>query len=539
MTLEQHNKRLFWGCFIALITTAFAFFTRIYLCNVRFGAEFGLDQVQVGELIGAGIWPFAISIILFSLIIDHVGYRKAMFFSFGCYVVYGVMAFMAYAAISGVTGAELAAAQAKGYSYLYWGSIILALGNGTVEAFINPVVATLFSREKTKWLNILHAGWPGGLVFGGILTIALGSVASTGDWRIVVGLIFIPAIIYVIMLATEKFPVSERVASGITYREMLGELGAFGAFVSFGLIFGQLGQVWGWHAVVTWVLTIAVTAGFWVYTRSFGRPIMCILILIMMPLATTELGTDGWITGLMEKPMAAAGHNPGWVLVYTSLIMMVLRFQAGSIVHRISPLGLLAVSSVLAIIGLLALSMTGAAGMFAIFGAATIYAFGKTFFWPTMLGVVSEQCPKGGALTLNAIAGIGMIAVGILGAPFIGYLQESSTTKFLAVDAPQVHELVVEEHSYILGTYDAVDPVKKAGLADAADIQAVNDATGKGQFAALGRMAMFPALMLLCYLGLIAYFKSRGGYKAVDIHSKTGTGSPAVAPASNSSAADD
>ena len=82
MTLEQHNKRLFWGCFIALVTTAFAFFSRIYLCNVRFAGEFGLDQVQVGELIGAGIWPFAISIILFSLIIDHIGYRVAMFFSF-------------------------------------------------------------------------------------------------------------------------------------------------------------------------------------------------------------------------------------------------------------------------------------------------------------------------------------------------------------------------------------------------------------------------------------------------------------------------
>ena len=526
MTLEQHNKRLFWGCFIALVTTAFAFFSRIYLCNVRFAGEFGLDQVQVGELIGAGIWPFAISIILFSLIIDHIGYRVAMFFSFACYAVYGAMALMAYAAITGATGQELVAAQAKGYSLLYWGSIVLALGNGTVEAFINPVVATIFSKEKTKWLNILHAGWPGGLVLGGILTIGLGTVAAEGDWRIVIGLIFIPAIIYLIMLATEKFPVSERVASGTSYREMLAELGAFGAFVSFGLIFSQLGQVWSWPATLSWGLTIAVTIGFWVYTRSFGRPIMCVLIIIMMPLATTELGTDGWITKLMEGPMEAAGKNPGWVLVYTSFIMMLLRFQAGKIVHKLSPLGLLAFSSGLAIVGLLALSKAGAAGVVAIFVAATIYALGKTFFWPTMLGVVSEQCPKGGALTLNAISGIGMIAVGILGAPFIGYLQESTTTGYLKADAPLVHEQVVKQQSYILGEYDSVDPEKKAALTVEADVQAVAEATGKGQFAALGKMAMFPTFMLLCYLALIGYFKSQGGYKAVEIQAETAESPP-------------
>jgi MFS family permease len=52
------------------------------------------------------------------------------------------------------------------------GSIILGLGNGTVEAFINPVVATMFNKDKTKWLNILHAGWPGGLVIGGILLLS-------------------------------------------------------------------------------------------------------------------------------------------------------------------------------------------------------------------------------------------------------------------------------------------------------------------------------------------------------------------------------
>ncbi|HIE98576.1 MAG TPA: MFS transporter [Fuerstia sp.] len=154
----------------------------MYLCDVRFGADFGIDKVDIGALKGAGVWPFAISIILFSLVIDRIGYRTAMLFSFVCYAIYLAMAWMAYGAVQGVEGAAMAAAQEKGHNLLYWGSIVLALGNGTVEAFINPVVATMYSKEKTKWLNILHAGWPGGLVIAGIITIALADNAATGDW---------------------------------------------------------------------------------------------------------------------------------------------------------------------------------------------------------------------------------------------------------------------------------------------------------------------------------------------------------------------
>src|SRR5213078_4199604 len=98
------------------------------------------------------------------------------------------------------------------------------------------------------------------------------------------------------------------------------------------------------------------------------------------------------------------------------------RFFAGPIVHQLSPLGLLALSAVLAIVGLYTLSFTAGT---AIFLAATLYGIGKTFFWPTMLGVVSEQMPKGGALTLNAISGIGMLAVGTLGTTYIGTLQSN------------------------------------------------------------------------------------------------------------------
>lgn len=518
-----NSQRVFWGCFIALITTSFAFVTRMILCDGQFKDDFALNDVTVGALKGAGIWPFGVSIILFSLIIDKIGYRVAMFFSFACYAIYLVLACMAYAAIQGeLQGDALVAAQKTGLNYLTIGSIILALGNGTVEAFINPVVATIFNREKTKWLNILHAGWPGGLVIAGIITIFMAGTVEKGDWRIVLGLIALPALVYVAMLATAQFPRNEREEAGVSYREMLGEFGAFGALVGFGLVFVEVGNALGLSDLVPGVpmlipgiLTLLVTVAFAVYTQSVGRPILAFLIIIMMPLAITEIGTDGWIGGLMAGPMKGAGFNPGWVLVYTSAIMMVLRFFAGPIVHSLSPIGMLIISAVLAIAGLLALSQTGGQGLLIIFGAATLYGIGKTFFWPTMLGVTSEQCPKGGALTLNAISGIGMIAVGILGFPFIGYLQENAASAALQQSSAEVAKDVLETKTYMGIEYQAISQTEAEALPEGTpEMDAVNDAKQTGQFSALASMAGFPAFMLLCYIGLFLYFRAKGGYKA-------------------------
>ena len=155
---NRHDKTLFWGCFIALITTSYAFISRMILSGGQFATDFALDKVTVGALQGAGIWPFGISIILFSLFIHKIGYKVAMIFSFVSYIAYTGLAIAAYNSIHGLTGDALIAGQKQGYQLLYWGSIILGLGNGTVEAYINPVVATMFNKDKTKWLNMLHAG---------------------------------------------------------------------------------------------------------------------------------------------------------------------------------------------------------------------------------------------------------------------------------------------------------------------------------------------------------------------------------------------
>lgn len=519
MSTTANQKLVFWGCFIALVTTSFAFISRAFLVNVPdlWPAEFGLNQVQAQELFGAGIWPFAISIILFSLFIDKIGYRAAMFFSFICYAVYAVLALRAYGTVhpggETLTGDELIAARAEAYNMLYLGSIVLGLGNGTVEAFINPVVATLFSKEKTKWLNILHAGWPGGLVLGGIITILLGAKAAD-DWRVLIYIIALPAIVYVIMLFKAKFPVNERVASGVTYREMLAEFGIIGALIASALVFKQLGMVFEWPAALTWTIVAVSVIAYGVYCRSLGRPMMILLCLVMIPLATTELGTDAAITGIMEEPLMAAGHNPLWVLIYTSAIMMVLRFFAGAIVHRINPLGLLAVCAALAIAGLFALSV--ASGLVVIFAAATLYGIGKTFFWPTTLGVVAEQFPKGGALTLNAIAGIGMLSVGILGGPIIGAMQEKSAQTAIEEKLPGVYETVSATNNYVLGEYQAISEDKVAELSEeqAANIQETAKSAKQG---ALAKITIFPIVMLIAYIGLLLYFKARGGYKPVEL----------------------
>jgi MFS family permease len=235
------------------------------------------------------------------------------------------------------------------------------------------------------------------------------------------------------------------------------------------------------------------------------------LLLVMFLLATTELGTDSWIADIMRSVLN--DQNQGTMfLVYTSFIMFVLRFFAGPIVHRTSPLGLLAMSAGIATAGLFWLSRAGdAVGM--LFLAATLYGFGKTFFWPTTLGVISEQYPRGGALMLNAIAGVGMLAVGTIGGPVIGSLQDQSFDQIMRNQQPELHAQVITEKTGLLGKYNALDQVKMEQLPQE-DQGIVKEAIADSQQGTLATIAILPAIMFVCYLILIAYFRSRGGYQA-------------------------
>jgi MFS family permease len=493
------QKWLFWTCFISLVATSFGFIVRTQIIG-DWGTEFNLSETQKGEIFGVGLWPFALSIILFSLVIDRIGYGRALAFAWICHVASAVVTIFA-----------------NGYWMLYIGTFILALGNGTVEAVINPVVATIFSKQKTKWLNILHAGWPGGLVLGGLLALIMGAETS---WKMKVGLILIPVVIYGFMMLRCRFPVHERVKAGVPYKVMLQEAGIIGALIVVAIMIAEIGRIFAWSTTVQIIVAAVLIVVYGAYVRSLGRPMFIFLLLIMVPLATTELGTDSWITELVAPVMVKQlGMQAGWVLVWTAFVMMVLRFLAGPIVHRLSPLGLLALSSAIAAVGLVALSQ--AAGI-VIFLAATLYALGKTFFWPTMLGVAAEQFPKGGALTINAIGGMGMLSVGVIGAVFLGQIQDKQIDHDLQDQNPALHARVIsEEKTSVFGTYQSIDQQKYEALPaeDQAAVDSVQESSKKN---ALLTVAIFPTIMLVCYLILIFYFKARGGYKAVELAAEEG-----------------
>ena len=495
------RQRLFVACIVSLIATAFGFVVRGFLVSV-WAQEFNLTQSQVGAIQGAGLFPFALSIVFFSLIVDRIGYGRCMAFAF---LGHTVSAFITMTATS--------------FEQLYVGTLLFALANGTVEAVINPVTATLFPHSKTHHLNILHSGWPGGMVLGGLLFIILGDL----HWKWQIGLYLIPTMVYGFLMLGQRWPVQERVASGVSYREMLQEFGWGSCFIvslfvvfAFDTVFVSLGLYTG---TVSWTTAMAIAAiptiAFAIVYKSFGRPMFVFLLLVMILLATTELGVDSWITNLMTPVLAQYSQYGGlWLLLYTSAIMAVLRFFAGPIVHRISPLGLLAACAAIASAGLFWMSNAGASAAM-IFAAGTMYGVGKTFFWPTTLGVVTEQFPRGGAMTINAIAGVGMISVGVLGGPILGAIQDRALDQRLRERDPGVHALVAGDvsNAYLLN-YQVIDRARVAELPEPAR-KLVEEITTENSQRTLATFAILPAIMFFCYVGLILYFNAKGGYKPV------------------------
>jgi MFS family permease len=496
-------NRMFLGCFMSLIAMAFSFVVRGAVLN-DWAKQFDLSNEQLGYINGA-LGSFAISIILLSLVIDKVGYGRAMVFGFLCHFVSAIMTIFA-----------------TNFEMLYWGTFLFGLGNGTAEAVINPVVATIYDKDKTHWLNILHAGWPGGLVLGGLLAIAVSFLGTGGDgpstiWRWQFALVLVPTILYGVLLVGQKFPVQERVAAGVSYKEMLAEFGWGSAYICTFLLISGMNQVLlvtGFPAlplIYQALLAIVPTVLFGLYVKSFGRPMFVFLLLVMMLLATTELGTDGWISNIMQSVLQSPTKGTLF-LVYTSAIMFVLRFFAGPLVHRISPLGLLAVCAAVASGGLIWLSSAGAA-VGTLIAAATFYGFGKTFFWPTTLGVVSEQYPKGGALMISAIAGVGMLSVGAIGNPAIGTVQDRDFVQILTERDPALVSQVTEKKDGVFGESISLDQAKVESL-DQKQKDLIESIVTESKQGSLGKIAILPAIMCVCYLILIGYFRSKGGYQA-------------------------
>ena len=532
------RRLLFITCFIALIATSFGFMLRIQLVEEVWKPMFDLSGTQVGEIIGAGLWPFAISIVLFSLIIDKIGYKFCLWFAVICHVIQAGMPITA--------GMAWIPESMQGYNWLWVGSFIGALGNGTVEAVINPVIATVYREQKIKWLTILHAGWPGGLVLSGLIALGLGSGGLGLAWQFQVAVLLFPVVIYALLLIKASFPVNERVAAGVPYTTMLRQAGVLGAFIVVGLIVLEFGRVigLGTEGVNFWILALVMIFGFGI-GGGLGRPLFIVLLLLMIPLATTELGTDAWIKGLMGPALQNFELSGTWVLIYTAFVMMMLRlFVIGPLSKVLNPLAILAICSAFAAVGIFMLAGAEAAVIILIF--ATVYGIGQSFFWPVTLGIVSEQFPEGGALTLNSIAAVGMLGVGIIGTPLLGNLQDTSIhANMQGNDAIYETYIADEEKTSIFGAYKSVnqdvvtdresritalnDQRQDQDSADLNEMEArelevlmgeqgIFEGLTKDAKASALRFAAVPAVfMFLSYCVLILWFKSRGGYKPVEL----------------------
>lgn len=558
---NSNDKRLFWASFLTLIAAGVGFSIRGGILG-EWGKQFGFTQSELGGITGGGLVGFGITIIALSFVADRIGYGPLMVLAFLLHVSSAVVTLLAGPAFQafGKDGA---------YQCLYWGMFLFALGNGTCEAVINPLTATLFPNEKTHWLNILHAGWPGGLILGALLGLGFNMIGGI-SWEVKNSIFLVPVLAYGALLFGRTFPRSEAAESGITPHDMRKELGLLGAGVVvllLGLWFSDIFSNIGVPAILGWgvAATLLVAFGFMSEFR-IGQWLLAALLVLHALVGYVELGTDSWISNITGNILD--NGNYGLLLfVWTSGLMFVLRFFAGPIVHRISPLGLLCVSGVLGCTGLVLLG--NVKGAMACVAAATIYGFGKTFLWPTMLGVVSERFPRGGALTLGTIGGVGMLSAGILGGPGIGYKQDYYASQNLQQTDLPAYDRYKADHpngflffppitgldgskvATLLGKpgenngdgkllAEDVANLESRGrkLSDDKNLEAlyvwwqsvkvdaskdkepVQTAVVYGGQMALLRTALVPATMALGYLFLILYFRTQGGYQQVHLDEK-------------------
>jgi len=547
----SNAQRLLWAGFMAILAAGVGFSIRAGILG-QWAEQYGFTQTELGAITGGGLTGFGIIILLSSLIADRIGFGPLMFAAFVMHLI--------SAGLTLATGAAFAAGgKPLAFQCLFWGMFLFAIGNGIAEAVVNPLVATLFPKNKTHYLNILHAGWPGGLILGGLASYFLTGGADTKPvaWQVQISLFLIPVALYGLMMLGQRFPKSEASSSGVSYKDMLGELGLIGAAVICGLLALFFKSDLGLSPIVAAGIATALLAVFGAATGfRFGHVLLAFLLLIHALVGYVELGTDSWISKITGTIMANPA-NGLLLFVYTSGLMFVLRFFAGPIVEKISPLGLLAVSAVFGAAGLTLLGNAQGAIMCVI--AATVYGIGKTFLWPTMLAVVSEQFPKGGAITIGAAGGVGMLSAGLLGGPGIGFLQDQNASANLAQantavyerykapkeneflwmktvgldgakvgvledggkEAERALELMRQEQAKpeaIAAQQTLVDWWKSSQGSAAADKPLVEAAGLFGGRRALTLTALVPAAMFVCYSLLLGWFRMRGGYQARGMH---------------------
>lgn len=324
---------------------------------------------------------------------------------------------------------------------LYLGTLLFGISNGSVEAACNPLIATLYPEDKTTKLNHFHVWFPGGIVIGAVMAYLLG-MAGMG-WRVQFAILALPTLVYGAMFLKLKFPQTERVQSGVSFGDMV---------------------------------------------KAAFQPLFLLMVVCMFMTAATELGPNQWIPSILEN----AGVAGILVLAYINGLMALGRMFAGTFVHRLSPMGMLIASAGFSALGLFLLSKTSG-GM--VFAAATVFAVGVCFFWPTMLGFVSERFPKTGALGLATMGGAGMLSVSFV-LPQMGALYD----KGIAANLPAGQTLES------LTAAAAGSDLAKTWM----DVQA---AAGLDT---LGKVALLPVILLVVFSLIFALDKKSRNLKHQD-----------------------
>jgi MFS family permease len=449
----MNPRRLFVASCISLIASAFSFVIRQDVLPAL-GRSFELSATNLGLIGGMAFWGMAAAMVIGSFVVDALGMKRMLALAFFCHL-FGTLGTLGTPYLAGVGLSPLIV--------LCVGTFLVGSANGLVEIGINPLAATLYPTEKTHRLNVLHAWWPGGLMVGGVLAIGISWVlglevggagktpaATMLGWQIKTGLILIPMLIYGVLFLVEPFPVTERVASGVTTGQMLKE----------GL-----------------------------------RPMFLLWAFCMTLTASTELAPQGMQSLVLEK---TAAMNGTMILIYTSSMMFVLRHFAGPIAHRLSPVGMLTGSALLSAVGLYALSF--AYSFATAIAAATIFGLGITYFWPTMLGVTAERFPKGGAFLMGLMGFVGNMAIAIV-QPWMGSVNDKIT--FAAIPSELQNQIVVQ---------GAIDPGKVKELPPEQQT-VVTEAQKEGAKWSFRYVSVLPVILIFIFGGIAVTDRARGGYK--------------------------
>lgn len=309
------------------------------------------------------------------------GFTLAMFIGGPLCDFIGIGRMYLFAFIGHVVGIILTI-YSDGYWSLFFSTLLVGIGNGFIESASYAMVSSMYTQEKAKKINDWHIWFPGGIVIGGVVAYLL-TLLGTG-WQIQMAIMLPPSLVYGYMFFKQKFPKSERVTLGVSNSEMV---------------------------------------------RECFRPLFLFMLLCMVFTSATELGTNQWIAELLST----VGVPSILLLVFINGIMALGRYNAGPILKVLSTTGLLVFSAIFSFIGLLWL---GYAQGYMAFAAAAVFAVGICFFWPTMIGFVSENLPKTGPLGLSLMGGIGLLSTSLV-LPYMGQVYESQ----IAFAVPRGYDL--------------------------------------------------------------------------------------------------